>query len=214
VAEQVVWVKGAAGAGSPQSVMFPGSLTLGDWRIRGNESGAFYLEVFDDSGAVVTNNWFPVCTWGFNTENNSPSLTVGGVDVVQSLSNREPLFTAVDPVYKNLNLETGAYELKVHPPFWCAGRVNGLTPAVVSSIGRVAYTVHRPSGFAVGVYEIRFASPAPNNDYVVNLTQQGTGTVKIWENSTYIPTTSGFHVVCYNTTWQLTNSEFHFSVVA
>jgi hypothetical protein len=137
------------------------------------------------------------------------------VDVVQSLSNREPLFTAVDPVYKNLNLETGAYELRVHPPFWCAGRVNGVTPAVVSSLGRVAYTVHRPSGFPVGVYEIRFASPAPNNDYVISLTQQGSGTIKIWEATAYNgpPTAARFHVVCYNTTGQLADYVFHFTVV-
>jgi hypothetical protein len=130
-------------------------------------------------------------------------------------SQTEPLFTAVDPLYKNLNLQTGAYELKVRSPFWCAGRVNGATLATVASIGRVGYTVSRPDGFPVGVYEIRFASPAPNNNYVISLTQQGNGNIKIWDATLYDgpPTAARFNVVCYNTNWQVADFIFHFSVV-
>jgi hypothetical protein len=40
VAQQVVWVTGGTGAPAP-SIMFPGSLALGKWRIRGDEPVAF-----------------------------------------------------------------------------------------------------------------------------------------------------------------------------
>jgi hypothetical protein len=56
-------------------------------------------------------------------------------------------------------------------PLFCAGRVNGIPPGSGgTSIGRVGYTVWRPGTNPIGVYEIRFASPAPNNNYVVTLT--------------------------------------------
>jgi hypothetical protein len=195
--------------------MFPGSLTLGDWRIRGDESGAFYLEVFDDSGAVVTNSWYPVCTWGFNTQNNSPSLTVGGVDVVQSLSNREPLFTAVDPVYKNLDLLTGAYELRVHSPFWIAGKVLGTqsSPTVVASKGRTGFSVTRRNN-ATGQYIITFDSDHPDGaDYTILLTQQGTGNIKVQQFAGITPRAAGFDIVCYDTAFAPANFDFYVAVL-
>jgi hypothetical protein len=65
-------------------------------------------------------------------------------------------------------------------PYFCAGRVNGFPTQVPNtSIGRVGYTVWRPGNFAEGVYEIRFDTAAPSNNYVVTLTQQGSGSIKI-----------------------------------
>jgi len=84
VADQVVWV---TGDGAPaQSIMFPGSLQLGKWRIRGSEAGEFYLERFDDDGAVATNGWYQVCIWGFNTEINAPGMGIDNLGVVYNLS--------------------------------------------------------------------------------------------------------------------------------
>jgi hypothetical protein len=61
------------------------------------------------------------------------------------------------------------------------------------------------------VYRIQFASPAPNNNYVISLAQLGSGNIKIWE--TTAPTVNNFHVVTSNTTFNLTNWAFHFSVL-
>jgi hypothetical protein len=87
---------------------------------------------------------------------------------------------------------------------------------VISSIGQVGYTVTRPSGFGTGVYKIQFDSPAPNNNYVISLAQQGIGNIKIWDSTEpgRVPATTGFHVVTSKSTWNLTNYTFHFSVYA
>jgi hypothetical protein len=84
VAQQVVWVTG--GGAPAQSIMFPGSLQLGKWRLRGNVSGEFYLERFDDDGAAQTGDWYRIATWGFNTEINSPGMAVDNLGVANNLS--------------------------------------------------------------------------------------------------------------------------------
>jgi hypothetical protein len=58
-----------------------------------------------------------------------------------------------------------------------ARRVDGATASPVSSIGRVGYIVLRPSGQATGIWEIRFDSPAPNNNYVISLMNMNFGTI-------------------------------------
>jgi hypothetical protein len=65
------------------------------------------------------------------------------------------------------------------------------------------------------VYEIRFTTPAPNNNYVVTLTQQGSGNIKLWDSTVNSgpPTAERFFVVTYNTTWALADFVFHFAVV-
>ena len=60
-------------------------------------------------------------------------------------------------------------------PFFCAGRVDGATASPASSIGTVGYTVVRVSGQTQGVWQIVFNSPAPNNDYVITLTNMHFG---------------------------------------
>jgi hypothetical protein len=69
-----------------------------------------------------------------------------------------------------------------------------------------------PSGFPTGVYRIQFGSPAPNNTYVVSLAQIGTGNIKIWDSSSYLPSVNSFHVVTSNASFTLANWAFHFSV--
>jgi hypothetical protein len=157
-AEQFVWLTGSAGA--PNSIMFPGSLTLGKWRVRGDEAGRFVLERFDDDGDVQTDGWLPVTAFTHDPNTNaaglesaavrvdtiSPlsanaitcdghltadNLTVGGVSFA-SLN-----FTAVQPLQKVVNLSTGAVELRVNAdqlnPFWCAGKV-GSTGAILANL--------------------------------------------------------------------------------
>jgi hypothetical protein len=88
--------------------------------------------------------------------------------------------------------------------------VDGNTAAPGSSIGRVGYTVHRPSAQPTGVYEIRFSSPALNNNYVITLVNMNFGTCYLWDVNP--PTVNGFHCVVVSHTWQLRNAIVHFSV--
>jgi hypothetical protein len=242
--------------------MFPGSLALGKWRIRGNEAGRFVLERFDDDGTVQTDGWLPVTAFthdpntnaaglesaavrvdtisplsttagaevtcdgnmtvtgriacgGVNVANGSvvvPSnLTVGGVSFA-SLN-----FTAIEPLRKVINLQTGAVELRVDTaelggnPIFCGGRVNGTNLSSVSSVGRVGYTLSRPGTHPVGVYIVTFNSPAPNNNYTVSLTIAGFGAIRLWED--FLPTVNGFRVVATNNSWALANAVWHFSII-
>jgi hypothetical protein len=222
VAQQTVWVTGAAGAPA-QSIIFPGSLQLGKWRIRGDELGAFILERFDDDGAIQTDGWQTIASFGHNVDTNVDrltvdNLTVGGSDFGQALAAMEPAFVVEGPLEKYYNFSTGVTTLRLDTtglggnPFYCAGRVNA-NGTIASSIGQVGFTVTRPPGYPTGVYAITFNTPAPNNEYVVNLTQLGSGNIKIWDAVTFPPTTVKFHVVTYNTGWVLTDWAFHFSVV-
>jgi hypothetical protein len=98
-----------------------------------------------------------------------------------------------------------------------SGRVSGSNLSIQKSNGKYGFTVSRPAGaeFATGVYKITFNTPAPDANYVISLAQLGTGNVKVWESIDQpgrIPSTSSFHVVTSNQTWNLTNYEFYFSV--
>jgi hypothetical protein len=335
--------------------MFPGSLQLGKWRIRGDDQSGFFLERFDDDGTMVTNAWFPITTWGFDTETNaanmsvdtlgvtsgikcdtlvvgpnelglgtglaayidgklrttdhletagklradtlapffqgavrvetglnvegnlaaSGSLTVGGTNVLAQLggkqdqltqegfgtgllydsnklkqlqfgsgivggtdvqpdgsqnvsisvdpgllASKEPAFTAVAPLQKVVNLQTGQLEMRVNTtgleglnPVFCGGRVDGATASPLSSIGRVGYTVARPSGQAQGIWTITFDSPAASHTYTVQLTNMNFGTTYLWDQ---MPSTvQGFTVVVVGlatTPTTLRNAPFHFTV--
>jgi hypothetical protein len=79
VAQQVVWVTGSTGA--PNSIMFPGSLALGKWRIRGNATGRFVLERFDDDGEVQTDGWLPVAAFTHDPDTNAMGLASKAVRV-------------------------------------------------------------------------------------------------------------------------------------
>ena len=103
-----------------------------------------------------------------------------------------------------------AAAINANNPFFCAGRVDGATSSPVSSLGRVGYTVVRPSGQATGIWNIVFNSPAPNNNYVVSLTNMNFGTIYLWDQSP--PTVNGFTAVIVNNTWSLRNAPFQFRV--
>ena len=95
-------------------------------------------------------------------------------------------------------------------PLFCAGRVDGATSSPVSSIGSVGYTVARASGQTQGVWQIVFNSPAPNNDYVITLTNMNFGNTYLWDQQP--PTVNGFTVVVVNNLWNLRDAPFHFTV--
>jgi hypothetical protein len=100
------------------------------------------------------------------------SLTVGGVNVAGALAASEPAFTAVAPLQKGFNLQTGELELRVNgtidsSPYFCAGLVNGYNLDIKQSRG-VSFTVDRNSTYTTRVYKITFATPHPSGDeYIV-----------------------------------------------
>jgi hypothetical protein len=123
-------------------------------------------------------------------------------------SQTEPLFTAVEPLYKNLNLQTGAYELKVHSPFWCARTIN-LDGVALSQKGRVSFSSSRTS---TGNYLITFAQPHPDGaNYVINLSSYSFFSQI---NGSLAPTASNFRVRLTNSSLQDSNNTFFFSVLA
>jgi hypothetical protein len=131
--------------------------------------------------------------------------------VAATLAAAEPAFTAVAPLKKVLNIQTGQLELRADSPYFCAGRVNGVTVAVGSSIGRVGYTVSRPSTHPTsGVIRVSFDSPAPSNTYVVHLTSMYFGIARLLESAP--PDVNGFSAVMSGSNWGLMNGTFHFIV--
>jgi hypothetical protein len=259
--------------------MFPGSLTLGEWRLRGNEAGTFFVERFDGDGTLVTDSWLEVARIAFNTNINTAKLETQSLSTSQTSTDTLRAMNAAqltidDSVVVTGNLAalsgefgaltttsevltdtlharsenqltvadslrvTGVLEAQSNvgvtgqvaaqsmfctgdmtiqgdlygwKPYFCAGRVVGATPS--TSVGRVGYTVWRPSGFPTGVFHVIFNSLAPNNNYVVTLAQQGAGSVTLWNAADRQPSDTGLHVVCYNTAQQLTDFTFHFAVV-
>jgi hypothetical protein len=99
-------------------------------------------------------------------------LTVQGVNMGNALAAKEPAFTAVAPLQKVVNLQSGALELRVDTsglggsPFFCAGKVapNG---AVLTRKGQHPnFTVSR---VGTGVYNVVFESAHPDGaDYVAS----------------------------------------------
>jgi hypothetical protein len=139
------------------------------------------------------------------------TLTVAGLNVAAALAASEPKFTAVSPLQKVLNIQSGQLELRMESPYHCACRVNGFNVTIGSSTGRVGCTVSRPSSHpTTGVIQITFDTPAPSNTYVVSLAPMFYGAIRIWDSAP--PTINGFHVVMMSHTWGLTNGIFHFSV--
>jgi hypothetical protein len=147
-----------------------------------------------------------------------PGLFVGGGfeeggqplpgDTVRALKVSSPLVATSDNTHVNVSLDPS------WSPWFCAGRVNA-NATIASSIGQVGFSVIRHWSQPAGVYEIRFNTPAPNNDYVVTLTQIGSGNIKLWDSAVNSgpPTAARFYVVTYNSNWQLADWAFHFSVL-
>jgi hypothetical protein len=100
----------------------------------------------------------------------------------------------------------------VSNPFWGAGVVNGVNLAKLSSKGRYGYSVARAAGYPVGIYLITMDYAYANAFYVVNATLQAAGRINVWESQ--VPTASTFTIVCWSASGVLTNSIFHFAVLA
>jgi hypothetical protein len=111
-----------------------------------------------------------------------------------------------------VNLQTGAIELRVDSPFFCAGRCNGENMTVLSSRGRVGFTFTRQSGYPTGVYKITFAEAAPDANYVISVAQEKTGNIKVWDSANFRPSTTSFHLVAAAQSWSLMDTWFSFSV--
>ena len=113
----------------------------------------------------------------------------------------------------NLNI-TGTITASNSNPFWVAGKVNGSTVEKLSVAGRYNFSVTRAMGFAVGIYFIRFNTNYANANYIISLTNESTGSCKVWDVLNKTPTVEGFYVIIYNTSNALIDSTFHFSVIA
>jgi hypothetical protein len=81
---------------------------------------------------------------------------------------------------------------------------------ILSSRGRVSFSISRASGFGVGVYRITFNAPAPDANYVISAIQEKTGNVKVWDTTRQ--TADTFHPVSYSQTWSLVDTWFHLTV--
>jgi hypothetical protein len=127
--------------------------------------------------------------------------------VAAALAAAEPAFTAVAPLQKVLNFQTGQLELRVDTtglggnPFFCAGRV-GHNGAVQASSGQVNYTVVRNG---TGSYSITFATPHPQENNIVQVC--GLGYAMLTSSSA-----TGFSVQIRNTGLTLADHTFFFSV--
>jgi hypothetical protein len=151
-------------------------------------------------------------------------LTVDGVNVGDALAASEPAFTAVAPLEKAFNIQTGQLELRVDTaglggnPFFCAGVVNGQNLAILVSQGQVSFTVSRVTNYPAGVYKVTFASSHPRgNNYVILVHSRSSNsylTPPLVEAPT--PQTAGyFHVTLRNTAaTSILDEQFHFSVLA
>jgi hypothetical protein len=232
--------------------MFPGSLTLGKWRVRGNETGRFVLERFDDDGTVQTAGWLPVTAFTHDANTNAAGLesaavrvdtisplstdaaasvdcngnfnvtgriACGGVNVangsvvvpsnltVGGVSFASLNFTAIQPLQKVVNLQTGAVELRVDAgalnPFYCAGKV-GFNGTILSTSGRVNFTVVRTSA---GQYTVTYATPHPLEHNIVQVSGFGYAMVS---NTT----ATGFNVQLRNVSLALADHTFFVTVLA
>jgi hypothetical protein len=143
---------------------------------------------------------------GFD-EGTSPSEPLPG-DTVRALKVSSPLVATSDNSHVHVSLDPG---WAGGNPVFCGGRVDGTTSSAVSSIGRVGYTVSRPSGQAQGIWTITFDSPAATNDYTVQLVNMNFGNSYLWDQMP--PTVQGFTVVVVNNLWSLRNAPFHFTVL-
>ncbi len=106
----------------------------------------------------------------------TPSLTVDGSTLPDLLANKENAFTAMAPLKKGFNLSSGDAELSVDSPFWVAGRINGITPEILVSKGRHAFTFTKIN---YGFYKITWTPVHPDGANFLCF-EQGEGTGSGW----------------------------------
>ena len=97
--------------------------------------------------------------------------------------------------------------------FFVAGKIDMTDLSILTSKGRVGFSVSRPSGQSIGIKKLQFDEdhPGGNADYLITTTNQNTGHIQVWESPS--PRVSDFHVVVFNTGNQLADSTIHFFVV-
>ena len=117
---------------------------------------------------------------------------------------------ANDP--KNANIELSLNQTAINP-FWCAGKVKATTPiTVLSSKGRVGFTVVRDPAFAVGTFIITFNQPHPDGKDYVLLTSTESYDDYI-RSGTNEPSVNGFHLVVRNGN-AFIDANFSFTILA
>jgi len=99
------------------------------------------------------------------------TLTLAGQNVAAQLAASEPKFTAVSPLQKVVNFQTGQLELRVDSPFWVCGIFDGTDLTKLADTGRYPFTVTRAPGTTVGVFRVSWSTPHPRgNNYIVHVT--------------------------------------------
>jgi hypothetical protein len=172
------------------------------------------LERFDDDGAVQTDGWQTIASFGHNIDTNVDrltvdNLTVGGSDLGQALAAMEPAFVVEAPLEKDYNFSTGVTTLRVDTtgmglsPFWCAGKV-GFNGTVLSTSGQVNFTVVRTGP---GQYTVTYATPHPQEHNIVQVSGFGYATVS---NTS----ATGFSVQLRNTALTIADHTFYITVLA
>jgi hypothetical protein len=143
---------------------------------------------------------------------------VGGTNLLRSsilkgVRVNSPITLGADTDFVlDFGLDTAALA-NVFKPFWVAGRVDGSTMTILSSRGRYGFNIARVSGYPIGVINIAFDTPTPDHNYVVNLTMESTGFIRVWEATGQRPNEDGFRIVTNGINGTaLMNVSFYFSV--
>jgi hypothetical protein len=152
---------------------------------------------------------------GFDEGTPGPGGELLG-DTVRALKVSTPLVATSDNQHVHVSLDPG-WSPFAPSPFWIAGKVLGLqsTPTVVASKGQKSFTVTRRGGL-VGQFIIAFAEDHPDgSDYVVCLTIQGTGIIKVQQFAGAEPRAGGFDAITFNAGGTTTiNFDFYVAVLA
>ena len=97
-------------------------------------------------------------------------------------------------------------------PFWAAGKVDGASLSILSSQGRVGFSVARSSAQPGGVYDITFDQPHPNGaEYILQISAEEACDDFIRTGS-YEPTANGLQVAVKSGVF--VDRPFHILVVA
>jgi hypothetical protein len=119
--------------------------------------------------------------------------------------------TIQENVVINVNLTVNGTTSSDWIPFWCAGKVNGAHATVITSKGRVGYSM---SKVCVGTHLITFNTAHPDDsDYIVNTTAQTYHTMTR-TGTGFDPTNTTFQVVVINSSNALSDISLFCTVLA
>jgi hypothetical protein len=131
-------------------------------------------------------------------------------DIIQGLSTTTLRIEDNMIIAGNLTVN-GAIIASSLNPFWCAGKVNGTNGAVITTKGRVGFTVNRQQ---VGTFLISMNTAHPDGaNYIINTTAQ---TYHSWVRTgdTYDPTSQNFTIIVINSSNVPSDITFFFTVLA